>query len=349
MSAQWAVRKTGTSTARMGAMNGIGAMVRNALCVIAPVALALGAAAAQAQDYPKQPVKMIMPFGPGGPTDIVARLLAQQLTSKLGQTFLVENRPGANGIIGTEVVAKSPADGYTLLVAPTAHVINPSIYKKLPYDTFRDFASVAFIGNSPGLVLAVTPGVAKDVKEFIGLAKAKDTKIAYGSGGVGNFQHLAGEYFNMTVGTSMIHVPYKSAGQVVTAMYGGEVQASFLGPVQAVEIFKSGKLRPLAVTSLKRLPQLPDVPTMVEAGYPNFELDGGIQAAVYAPAKTPREIIVKLNREINAALQDPALQERFKVMAMDTPPGGPEALDQQVKARFEKYGAIVRAAKIEPE
>ena len=307
------------------------------------------AAGLQAQDYPKQAVRMIMPFGPGGPTDIVARLLAQQLTARLGQTFLVENRAGANGIIGSEIVAKSPPDGYTLLVAPTAHVINPSIYRKLPYDTFRDFTSVAFIGNSPGMVLAVTPAVAKDIREFIALAKGRDTSIAYGSGGVGNFQHLAGEYFNMITGTRMIHVPYKSAGQVVTAMYGGEVQASFLGPVQAVEIIKSGKLRPLAVTSPKRMPQMPDVPTMVEAGYADFELDGGIQAAVYAPAKTPREIVVKLNREINAALQDPALQERFKVMAMDTPGGGPEALDQQLKARFEKYGAIVRAAKIEPE
>lgn len=300
------------------------------------------------QDYPTRTVRMVMPFAPGGPTDIVARVVAERLTARLGQPVVVENRAGANGIIGTEHVARAAPDGYTLLVAPTSHAINPSIYKKLPYDTLRDFASVSYLGASPCMVLVVGKGVdAKGPRDLVALAKGG--KLAYGSAGTGNFTHLAAEYFNMVTGTNLLHVPYKGAGPMVAALYSGEIQVAFLGPVQAINLVKDGRLRALAVTGEKRLPQLPDVPTMKESGFADYDFDGGIQAAVYAPAQTPPAIIQMLNREINALLDEPEVKARFQQMALEGAGGPPEMLDRQVKTKMEKYAAIVKAAKIEPE
>ena len=262
--------------------------------------------------------------------------------------MVIENRAGANGIIGTDHVAKSAPDGYTLLLAPTSHAINPSTYKKLPYDTLKDFASVAYLGASRAMVMVVGRDVpAKTPQDFIALSRRQNTN--YAAAGVGNFTHLAGEYFNMTAGTKVQAVQYKGAGPMVQALYGGEVQAAFLGPVQAIGLMKDGRLRPLAVTSQQRLPQLPDVPTMAESGFPGYELDGGIQAAVYAPAKTPRDIVLRLNREINAVLAEPAVKERFDQLALEGAGGPPEELDRQVAAKMQKYAAIVKAAGIEPE
>jgi tripartite-type tricarboxylate transporter receptor subunit TctC len=305
-------------------------------------------ASALAQDYPVRPVRMVMPFAPGGPTDIVARIVAERLGARLGQAVVIENRAGANGIIGTDHVAKSAADGYALLMAPTSHAINPNTYKKLPYDTLKDFASVAYLGASRGMVMVVGKDVpARTPQDFIALSKKQNT--AYAAAGVGNFTHLAGEYFNMTAGTKVLAVQYKGAGPMVQALYSGEVQTAFLGPVQAIGLMKDGRLRPLAVTSEKRLPQLADVPTMAESGFPGYELDGGIQAALYAPANTPREIVLRLNREINALLAEPAVKERFDQLALEGAGGPPEELDRQLAAKMRKYAAIVKAAGIEPE
>ena len=301
-----------------------------------------------AQDYPTRPVRVVMPFAPGGPTDIVARIVSERLAARLGQGVVIENRAGANGIIGTDHVAKSAPDGYTLLLAPTSHAINPGIYKKLPYDTLKDFASVAYLGASTCMVMVVGSAVpASSVKDFIALSKSKNT--AYAAAGVGNFTHLAGEYFKMMAGADVLAVQYKGAGPMVAALYGGEVQAAFLGPVQAIGLMKDGRLRPLAVTGPKRLAQLPDVPTMIESGFPGYDIDGGIQAAVYAPAKTPREIVLRLNREINALLAEPAVKERFDALALEGAGGPPEELDRQVAAKMAKYAAIAKAAGIEPE
>lgn len=314
------------------------------------LALLLVSLSLHAQEYPTRAVRMVMPFAPGGPTDIVARVISERLSARLGQAFVVENRAGANGIIGTDYVAKGAPDGYTLLIAPTSHAINPSIYKKLPYDTLKDFASVAYLGASPCMVLVVGNAVpVKTPQDLVAMAKQKDAKLAYGSAGIGNFTHLAAEYFNMVTGTSLLHVPYKGAGPMVSALYSGEIQVALLGPVQAINLVKDGRLRALAVSGPKRLPQLPDVPTMKEAGFPDYDFDGGIQAAVYAPVKTPREIIIKLNREINAALDEPAVKARFEQMALEGAGGPPEVLDRQVATKMEKYAAIVKAAKIEPE
>lgn len=316
-------------------------------CLLAVASLA---PAAHAQQYPDRPIKMILPFGPGGPTDAVARIVGQRLGARLGQPVIVENRAGANGLVGTEAVSRAPADGYTLLIAPTAHAINPSMYKKLPYDTVRDFASVAFIGNSPGLVMVVNNNVpANSVRELVALAKQPGSTVAFGSAGNGNLLHLAGEYFNMKTGAPMLHVTYKSGGQVVQGLFTGEIQVAFLGPPQAAELVKAGKLRALGVTSRQRIPQFPDIPAIAEAGYPDFDIDGGIQAAVYAPARTPADIIQKLNREINEVLKEPAIRTQFESFALTPGGGGPEVLDRQVSTRIQLYGQILRAAKVEPE
>jgi len=214
-----------------------------------------------AQEYPSRPIRMVMPFAPGGPTDIVARIVSERLATRIGQPVVIENRAGANGIIGTEHVAKSSPDGYTLLMAPTSHAINPSIYRKLPYDTLKDFASVVYLGASRGLVMVVGRDVpVKTPQDFVALSKKQNT--AYAAAGVGNFTHLAGEYFNMVAGTNVLAVQYKGAGPMVQALYSGEVQAAFLGPVQAIGLMKDGRLRPLAVTSPQRLAQFAEVPTM---------------------------------------------------------------------------------------
>lgn len=312
--------------------------------------LALAAFAVQAQDYPTRPVRLIMPFSPGGPTDIVARLVADRLALRLGGPVIVENRPGANGIIGTEQVARAAPDGHTLLVAPTSHAINPSIYRKLPYDTLSDFVPVVYLGASPCMVLVVGNAVpVKRPEDLVRAAKQKDSKFAYASAGTGNFTQLAAEYFNMVTGARLLHVPYKGAGPMVSALYAGEVQVAFLGPVQAINLVKDGRLRALAVTGRARLPQLPEVPTMMESGYSEFELDGGIQAAIYAPAKTPREVVLRLNREVNAALEEPAVKARLQQMALEGAGGPPEALDRQLREKMAKYAAVVKAANIVAE
>ncbi|HYG44970.1 MAG TPA: tripartite tricarboxylate transporter substrate binding protein [Bordetella sp.] len=308
------------------------------------------ASPATAAEFPDRPIRLVMPFSPGGPTDMVARVLAQHAAERLGQPIVVENRAGANGIIGTGAVASAPPDGYMLLLAPTSHTINPSLYKDLPYDTVRDFASVIYVGNSPGLVLVVGNQVpAKSVQEFIELAKKPGTSIAYGSAGNGNLLHLAGEYFNDATGSRMLHVPYKGAGAIIAGLYSGEIQAAFLGPPQAAELIKGGKLRGLAVTSPKRMPQLPDLPTIAESGYPGYDFDGGIQAAIYAPAGTPPATIAKLNEAFNAVLQEPEIRERFATLALDIGGGPPSVLDKQVANRMKLYSGLLNQAGIKPE
>lgn len=321
------------------------------LKIAAGLAIGAAAGASGAQDaFPSQPIRLIMPFSAGGPTDMVARVLAQAVGSRIGQNVVVENRAGANGIIGTQAVATAAPDGHTLLVAPTSHTINPSLYKSLPYNTSRDFSSVIYVGNSPGLVMVTTAGgPAGGIKQFIEAARQPNNKLSFGSAGNGNLTHLAGSYFNGVTGARLQHIPYKGAGEIVAALYRGEVQAAFLGPPQAVELLKAGRLRALAVTSAKRIPQLPEVPTMAESGYPSYLFDGGIQAAIYAPAATPRAVIDKLNREFNAALNDSTIRSRFEAIGLDVVGGAPSVLDAQVDQRLTFYSKLVRESNITPQ
>lgn len=301
---------------------------------------------ARAQAFPSKAVRLLVPFSAGGSPDLLARLVAQQLAKQIGQSVVVENRLGANGIVATEAVFNSAPDGHTLLFSTGSHTINPSIYKKLPYDTVRDFAAVSQLTVAPGLTLVVGPKFqAKTIAEFIALARSKDGNVSFGSPGVGNTLHLAGELLNITAGTRMLHVPYKGAAPALAAAIGGEVSAVFLSTAAAIIAIKAGQVRPLAVTSTQRIASLPDVPTLAEAGVAGFDYNGGWMG-VFAPGKTPREVVQKLSSEIARALQVPEVKE--KMLGWESPPLGttPEEFTRFVNEDIEKFARIVKAAQV---
>ena len=309
-------------------------------------ALAAAPAWVTAQGFPWKPVRLLVPFSAGGSPDLMARLVAQQLGKQLGQAVVVENRLGANGIVATEALFNSAPDGHTLLFSTGSHTINPSIYKKLPYDTARDFAAVSLLAVAPALTLVVgQKHPAKNISEFIALAKSKEGNVSFGSPGVGNTLHLAGELLNVTAGTRMLHVPYKGAAPALAAAIGGEVSAVFLSATAAIIAIKAGQVRPLAVTSAQRMAALPDVPTLAESGVPGFDYNGGWNG-VFAPAKTPREVVQKLSVEIARALQAPEVRDRM--LSWETPPLGttPDEFSKFVVDDMEKFAKIVKAAHV---
>lgn len=301
---------------------------------------------ARSQAFPTKPIRLLVPFSAGGSPDLLARLVAQQLSKQIGQSVVVENRLGANGIVATEAVFNSAPDGHTLLFSTGSHTINPSIYKKLPYDTVRDFAAVSQLTIAPGLTLVVGPKFqAKNIAEFIALAKSKEGNVSFGSPGVGNTLHLAGELLNITAGARMLHVPYKGAAPALAAAIGGEVSAVFLSTAAAIIAIKAGQVRPLAVTSTQRIASLPDVPTLAESGVTGFDYNGGWMG-VFAPGRTPRDVVHKLSSEIARALQVPEVRE--KMLAWESPPLGttPEEFTKFVNEDIEKFARIVKAAQV---
>jgi tripartite-type tricarboxylate transporter receptor subunit TctC len=298
---------------------------------------------AWAQAYPARPVRVVVPVAAGGANDVTGRLVAQWLSEKLGQQFFIENRPGAGTNIGTEAVIRSPADGYTLLIAGTNAAINPSLFPALNYNFIRDAAPIGSIVRVPQL-MQVTPSLpAKSVPEFIAYAKANPGKIAMGSGGNGSPAHVVGEYFKLMTGTDLTHVPYRGAAPAVTDLIGGQIQVAFTELATSLAHVKSGSLRALAVTTTARAQALPDVPTLAEF-IPGFEASQWIGLA--APKDTPPEIIERLNREINAALADPALKARFADLGGMVLPGSPDDFGKLIRDETEKWGKVIQAASI---
>ena len=295
-----------------------------------------------AQTYPNKLVRLIVPYPAGGPVDVIARLLAQKLTENEGQQIIIDNRGGANGIIGVEIAAKAAPDGYTLLMALTStHSINPRMYSKLPYDPVRDFAPVALLAARP-YILVVHPSVAaKSVRELIALAKSKPGELTYASGGgVGSGNHLAGELFKASAGVDILHVPYKGGAPALTELLGGQV-AIFFAPIPiALSHVQAGKLRALAVTGAKRAPVTPDLPTMSEAGLPGFEFS--IWDGMLAPARTPKEAISKVNAEIVKTLQMQDVKEKFSAMGAEPTGSTPEQLAAFMKADADKWANILK-------
>lgn len=320
---------------------------KSALLGIA-LALALGAAGtASAQGYPNKPVKLIVPFAPGGFTDVVARILGQKLSVAMGQQFIIENKAGAGSTIGTDFVAKAAPDGYTLVMISTTHVISPWIYKTMPYDPIKSFTVVSKLVDSP-YVLLVNPKVqANNVKELVALAKAAPETIHYASSGNGSSQHLMGGLFVSMTGAPLKHVPYRGSSGAATDLVAGVVETSFAGVPNALAQVPQGRLKAFAVTTAKRIPQLPDVPTMQEAGVPGYE--ASVWLALLAPAGTPKDIVNKLNTEISRLMATPDTKKALYDAGVEPTPSSPEAMADYMVKEMDRWGKVVKDIGIKVE
>ncbi len=299
---------------------------------------------ASAQWSPTRPVRLIAPFPPGGTVDVVGRIVASRLPERFGQAVVVDNRGGANAIIGTELAAKSAPDGHTILIVPVGHSITPSVTRKLPYDTLKDFAAIGLIGNG-AYVLVVNQGVAaKSVSEFIALLKARPGQLNYALTGYGNATHLAGELFKVLTGTDMVGVNYKGGGPALTDLIGGQISVFFSGVSSAGAQIKGGKIRALGVTTTRRSGALPDVPTIAEAGVPGYEVDGWY--GLLAPAGTPAAIIARLNRDLSATVSTPEMSERLLAAGIDARPSTPLEFHQRIARDITRWSEVVKKARI---
>jgi tripartite-type tricarboxylate transporter receptor subunit TctC len=319
-------------------------MLRKLVLTVAALLLT-SAAAATAQDYPTKPVRVIVPFAPGGLNDIVARTVATHLSERLGKQFIVENRTGAGGIVGSELVANSPKDGYTLLIVSLAHAVNPWLYK-LPYDPHKAFAPISLVVSSPN-AFAVHPSLpAKNVKEFIALAKKEPGQIMYASGGVGGSLHLGFELFKLEAGIDVLHVPFRGAGPAVVDTVGGHTKAIIATVTTLAPHVKSGKLRALGISGTKRSPTMPDVPTFAEAG---VSYEAGNWIGLAAPAGTPAAIIDKLNKEISAVQDMPDVQKRFGDEGADVIKMTPAQFGAYMDSEMTKWGRVIKEGNIKAE
>jgi len=318
------------------------------LALTTSLGASLSSAQTAAQNYPQKPIRMIVPFTPGGSTDILARSIGQELSKAWGQSVIIENIAGAGGSIGADKAAKSPADGYTLLMGHIGTLaVNPSLYPKLPYNPVKDFAPVAWVARVPN-VLVVNPNVpAKSVQELVALAKSKPGQLSYGSGGNGSAANLATEYFKMQTETAILHIPYRGTAPAVTDLMGGQIQMLFTGAPAVMGQVKNGQLRALAVSSPKRLDALPDLPTVAEAGYKNFEADQWY--GVVAPAGTPRDIVLKLNQQINLALNSAELKKRLTTEGAVATPDTPEAFGKLIAQEIERWRPVITSGRVKAD
>jgi tripartite-type tricarboxylate transporter receptor subunit TctC len=314
--------------------------------ILAFLLCALGAAA-QSQDFPSRALRMVVPFAPGGSTDALARIVAQGMAEGLGQPVTVENRPGAGGNIGVEMVGRSPADGYTMIVVASGFVVNPSMYSKVNYDPVRDFAPISYLANVPSL-LVVHPSVpAKSVKELITLSKATPGKLNYASAGYGSHQHLVGELFRLNTGADVTHVPFNGGNPAMLAVLGGQVQSGITALPTSLSNLASGKLRALAVTSDARSSALPEVPTFSEAGFAGLESDQLI--GLLAPAGTPRPVVSRLHAEAVKVLQAPESRKKLIELGFVIVGSTPEEFTAQIRSQTGKWSKVVKEAGIKAE
>jgi tripartite-type tricarboxylate transporter receptor subunit TctC len=300
---------------------------------------------AVAQSYPSKPIRLVVPFTPGGVTDTSGRLIAEQLSKRLGQQVVVDNKPGASGNIGTQMVAAAEPDGYTLLLGfDGTLVINPHVFPKVGFDTAKDFAPVGKIGDAV-LILVAYPGAPiKTLKDVINLSKTQSGGLSYGTSGTGGTPHIAGELLKERTGANLVHIPYKGGGQAMTDVLGGNIPLVYTAIAGAIQHVKSGKLHPVAVSSAQRASSLPDVPTFIESGLSDFDINSWV--GVLAPAKTPKAIVDKLNAELNAVLSDPAVRERLNGMGIAATPGSAEKFAQEMQRDLTRYGSVVKSAGI---
>ena len=319
------------------------------LCSAAALCLAASATAAQAQaNYPSKPVRVIVPYPAGGTTDIIARIAANQLTERLKQPFIVENRAGASGAIGSQAVAQSAPDGYTLLMGTaSSHGINSALQKSLPYDAVKDFAPVTVVANTPNIIIANPNVPVKNLGDLIKLAKAEPGKINFGSTSPGGSPHMSAELVKMMASIDMTHVPYKGAAPMLTDLIGGQVQIGFDNLPSSIGFVKSGKVRALAVTTAKRWPGAPDIPTVAESGVPGYEVSGWF--GLLAPAGTPKDILHKLQAAIADAVRSPAVSKQLQDLGAEPVANTPEVFAQEIKDDVEKWITVVKNTGVKME
>jgi tripartite-type tricarboxylate transporter receptor subunit TctC len=315
------------------------------LAAVACLALPLQASA---QAYPNKPVRLVVPFTPGGVTDTSGRLIAEQLSRRLGQQVIVDNRPGASGNIGTQQVAAAEPDGYTLLLGfDGTLVINPHVFEKVPFNTLRDFAPVGKIGDAI-LILVAYPGLpVRNLRDVIALSKTQSGGLSYGTSGTGGTPHIAGELLKQRSGANLVHIPYKGGGQAMTDVLGGNIPLVYTAVAGAYQHIKAGKLTAIAVSSGQRAKSLPEVPTFIENGLPDFEVNSWV--GLLAPARTPKPVIDKLNAELNAVLSDPEVREKLAALGITATPGTPELFGEQLRLDLARYGQVVKNAGIKAE
>ena len=328
-------------------MTHVDTSLKRAPCAFAAIILALGMLlmpAAGAQSFPSKPIQIIVPVGPGGINDIISRLIGQKLSESWGQPALIVNRPGAGGIIGTELAAKAAPDGHTMVMVYSSHPVNPSLYSKLPYDSIRDFEPVTMV-NTVNLVLVVNQAVpAQSLSELIALARAEPGKLNYGAVGTGSLGHLAALVLTRMANVDIVHLPYKSSPEVTTALLSGDAKLFFDSPITALPHIRSGRTRPLAVTSATRSSALPNVPTMAEAGLPGYEVMGW--NGLLAPAGTPKLVIARLNAEIVRILRSPEVMSTLNAQGVDVVGGTPEEFASAIRNDIAKWAQIIKQAGI---
>jgi tripartite-type tricarboxylate transporter receptor subunit TctC len=324
-------------------------MVRTPTLIVVATIIASGwvAPASAQQPYPVKPIRIISPFAPGGGNDALCRTIAPKLAENVKQQVIVDNRPGANGIVGTELAARSAPDGYTIVLIPSGHAVNASLHRKLPYDSIKDFTPITLVGSSP-LVVAVHPSLpVKNIKELVAFAKARPEQLTFGSAGVGSSGHLAGALFETITATKMVHVPYKGMGLVVSDLMGGQVSLTFGTSLSVVPHVRSGRLRALAITGAQRSPALPELPTVAESGVPGYE--ASLWYGFVGPARLPQEIVRRLNSEIVSVLGMPDVRERLASQGVDPQPSTPEAFARLLVSDLERWAKVVQRAGVRAE